>query len=159
MSKAPARLARAFVAASVVSCCCLASARDARATLGGKVASVASNQQHLGATHQVLKLAVGERHELQLPSGIVVHEYVSPSGAVYAITWHGPRKPDLRELLGPYFAQLAQRSSQAKIGHHRMHLEGSDLVIDSTGHRSTSSGRAWVPSLVPAGVNLDTTLD
>jgi hypothetical protein len=159
MRRAHVELARAFVAASVVSCCCLGATRDAHATLGGNVASVVSNQQQLGATHQVLKLAIGERHELQLPSGIVVHEYVSASGAVYAITWHGPRKPDLRELLGPYFAQLAQRSSQAKLGHHHMLLEGSDLVIQSNGHRGTSSGRAWVPSLVPAGVNLDTSLD
>ncbi len=153
------KLARALLAASIVSCSCLVAARDAHATLGGDVASVVSNEQHLVATRQVVKLASGERHELQLPSGIVVHEYVSPAGAVYAITWHGPRKPDLRELLGPYFAQLAQRSSQARLGHHRMLLEGNDLVIRSSGHRGTSSGRAWVPSLVPAGVNLDTTLE
>jgi Protein of unknown function (DUF2844) len=153
------KFARAFVAASIVSCSCLGGAREANATLGGNVASVVSNQQRLGGTRQLLKLATGERHELQLPSGIVVHEYVSPSGVVYAITWQGPRKPDLRELLGPYFAQLAQRSSQAKLGHHRMVMEGADLVIESSGHRGSSTGRAWVPSLVPTGINLDTTLE
>jgi uncharacterized protein DUF2844 len=153
------KLGRALVAASIVASCCVGAARDARATLGGNLVSVADNQQRLGAARQVVKLASGERHELTLPSGIVVHEYISASGAVYAITWHGPRVPDLRELLGPYFAQIARRDLYPHDGHHRMRVDGSDLVIRASGHARSFSGRAWVPSLVPPGVNLDTSLD
>jgi hypothetical protein len=153
------KLGRVFLAASVI-LCGLGARQDAHATLGGDAASVAANQQHLGAARQVQKLAAGERHDLQLPSGIVVHEYVSPQGAVYAITWRGPRKPDLRELLGSYFAQLSRRElRRAGGGHHRLDLDGEDLVLRSSGHRSSFTGRAWVPSLVPAGVNVDTALD
>ena len=132
-------------------------ARDARATLGGDLTSVSTNTQVLGAKRQMQKVAAGERHELTLPSGIVVHEYVSPSGAVYAVTWRGPRKPDLRELLGPYFAQLSSRASKG--GHHQMNLEGTDFVVQSMGHRHSFTGRAWVPSLVPAGVKVDASLE
>jgi hypothetical protein len=154
-----AKLGRAFVAASILSCACLGAARDAHATLGGDLASVADNHQRLGGARQVLKLASGERHELQLPSGVIVHEYVSASGAVYAITWSGPRMPDLRELLGPYFAQLARRDAFPRQGHHQMRMEGADLVIRSSGHNHSFAGRAWVPSLVPSGVNPETSLD
>jgi len=153
------KLARALVATSIVLSSCLGAGRDAQATLGGDLASVAANQQHLGGARQIQKLASGERHELQLPSGIVVHEYLSPAGAVYAITWRGPTMPDLRELLGPYFAQLARRDSYPHDGHHRMTMTGSDLEIRASGHRRSFAGRAWVPSLVPPGVNLDATLD
>jgi len=31
-------------------------------------------------------------------------------------------------------------------------------MMRATGHGQTFSGRAWVPSLVPAGVDLDTML-
>jgi hypothetical protein len=117
------------------------------------------NQQRLGAARQVQKVASGERHELRLPSGVVVHEYVSPAGAVYAITWSGPRPPDLRELLGPYFAQLARRDSYPRNGHHHMTMTGSDLEIRSSGHRGSFAGRAWVPSLVPSGVDVGASLD
>jgi len=137
--------------------CAAFAAPDAHATLGGDVASVEANQQQLGGARNVKKLAAGQRHELTLPSGIVVHEYVSAGGAVYAITWHGPQMPDLRELLGPYFAQLSNRTS--RLGHHQLSLTGSDLEIRSAGHRHTFGGRAWVPSLVPAGVTIDGSLE
>ena len=153
-----ARVARALVATSIVVGCWL-TGQDAHATLGSDGASVAANQQHLGGARQVQKLAQGERHELRLPSGIVVREYVSAGGAVYAITWSGPRMPDLRELLGSYFAQLARRDSHSHGGHHRMTMTGSDLEIRSSGHGRAFTGRAWVPSLVPAGVHPDASLD
>jgi hypothetical protein len=131
--------------------------RNAGATLGGDLASVASNARALGATRQMTKLASGERHDLTLSSGIVVHEYVSKSGVVYAVSWSGPRMPDLKELLGPYFAQLSGRTSKGS--HHRMEVRGADVVVRSTGHRHSFAGRAWVPSLLPNGVQVDASLD
>jgi hypothetical protein len=136
---------------------CLGAPDDAHATLGGDVASVASNQERLGGVRHVEMLAAGERHDIELPSGAVVREYVSPSGAVYAITWRGPRMPDLHELLGPYFAALSGRDPRN--GHHRMILTGPDLEVRSMGHRNSFAGRAWVPSLVPAGIDIGTALD
>lgn len=153
-----ASVGRAVVATSIVLGCWL-TGQDAHATLGSDGASVVANQQHLGGARQVQRLALGERHELRLPSGIVVREYVSPGGAVYAITWSGPRMPDLRELLGSYFTQLARRDSHPHSGHHRMTMTGSDLEIRSMGHGRTFTGRAWVPSFVPVGVHPDASLD
>jgi len=123
-------------------------AASAHATLGGDLASVEANQQHLGATRRVHKLAWGERHELVLssPSGLIVQQYLTPSGTVYAVAWSGPRLPDLRELLGPWFARL--RTGR---GHHSLQLREPDLIVRSGGHRGSWSGRAWIPSLVPAG--------
>jgi hypothetical protein len=132
-------------------------ARDAHATLGGDVASVAANQQNLSATRVVTKTTFGDRHDLVLASGVVVHEYISPAGAVYAVTWRGPRMPDLRELLGPYFTQLSSKSKRG--GHHHATLTGTDLVVQSQGHGHAFSGRAWAPSLVPAGVKIDASLE
>jgi hypothetical protein len=153
------KVGRVLAAACVVAGVCLAGGQTARATLGGGVASVADNHQRLGGESRVQKLASGERHDLQLPSGIVVHEYLSPAGAVYAVTWSGARAPDLRELLGPYFAQLTRRDSFPRSGHHQMAFTGADLMIRSSGHRGSFTGRAWVPSLVPAGLHLDRALE
>jgi hypothetical protein len=150
------RFRNVLVATAALVCCSLGAAHEARATLGGDEASVATNEHALAAARQVRKLAVGERHDLTLPSGIVVHEYLSPSGAVYAVTWRGPLRPDLRELLGPYFGQLSNRAPGS---HHRLDFTGVDLRVQSMGHRHASSGRAWVPSLVPAGVTIDASLD
>jgi hypothetical protein len=135
---------------------CFAAPRDARATLGGDLASVAENQQHMAGTRQVVRILSGERHDLLLPSGTLVREYVSSSGVVYAISWRGPRIPDLRELLGAHFAELANRDRRG--GHNRMTVTGADLVVQSSGHRRSFEGRAWIPSLLPAGVRPELTL-
>jgi hypothetical protein len=147
--------AKTFAAASIALFCCLAAPRDARATLGEDLASVGINEQHLGAVHRIVKLssvAGGERHDLELSSGTVVHEYLSPTGAIYAVTWSGPLKPNLVELLGHYAPQLANR--MRGIGHNHMRVIGEDFRLESSGHRRASSGTAWVPSLVPAGVTI-----
>jgi hypothetical protein len=126
---------------------------EAYATLGGNVASILDNEQHLGAVRQVRPLAKGERHDLVLPSGTVVHEYVAPGGAVYALTWRGPRMPDMRELFGAYFAELARRDIRTSSGHHRLTIVGPDFMVRSSGHPRSFEGRAWVPSLVPSGIS------
>jgi hypothetical protein len=149
------KIGRAFLATGAITGCLLGVPKNAHATLGGDVVSIAANEEHLNGVRHVLKLASGERHDLELPSGIVVHQYVAPGGAVYAITWRGPRMPDLRELLGPYFEQLARRDLRPWNGHHRVNLVGSDLMVRSSGHRGSFAGRAWVPSLVPAGIGVD----
>ncbi len=154
MSTSSKNVGRALLAASVI-CVGLVADRTAHATLGGDVASIIGNHQHLGGATQVLKLASGERHELQLPSGTVVHQYVSPDGVVYAITWKGPRMPDLRELMGTYFDKMAQAERAPTGGHNFVIRRGDDLVMKGIGHHGWFSGRAWVPSRVPAGVNLD----
>ena len=126
---------------------------NAHATLGGDVASIAANVRHLSGELHVHKLVEGERHELRLPSGIVVSEYRLAGGAVYAIAWSGTRPPDLRELLGPYFGQLSVPEHRRPLGHHRMSVSGTDLEIRSSGRRGSFGGRAWVPSRLPPGVD------
>jgi hypothetical protein len=158
MSASHAKLGRSLTATSLALVLSLGLAGSANATLGGDVASVKANQEHLGASRQIAKLISGERHDLVLVSGTVVHEYVSATGAVYAVTWQGPRIPDLRELLGPSFAQL-EGGNVHRNGIHRMSLSSSDLEIRSMGRRGGFAGRAWIPSLVPAGVHPEASLD
>jgi hypothetical protein len=152
------KFGRVAVATSVV-CAVLVACPNARATLGDNVTSVNGNHQRLGGERSVLKLANGERHDMRLPSGTVVHQYVSSAGVVYAIAWRGPRKPDLRELLGTYFGKMAQAKRVPIGGHHIVIRRGDDLVVDVVGRPRSSSGRAWVPSLVPTGVNTASAID
>ena len=91
-------------------------------------------------------------HELQVPYGTRVREYVSPSsGKVFAITWQGPRIPDLRQLLGSYFDEYA-RAVQSRRGHGPLLIEVPGLVVQSAGHQRSFAGRAYLPQEVPSGV-------
>lgn len=131
----------------------------ALAALGDNVASVSSDRAHMHAQLKGVTSAVGFTvQEIEAPSGTLVREYVSPNGTVFAVSWTGPSKPDLRQIFGSYFQRFLSASSTA---HHdaasRRHFElrQPDLIVQSSGHMRAFHGRAYVPSLMPAGVTPD----
>ena len=78
------------------------------------------------------------RHEITRANGGTVREFTNAKGQVFAITWSGPGKPDLRTLLGRYFAAL--QGSSGAIG-RTMHslrrpaqVNQPDLQIQTSGH-------------------------
>jgi hypothetical protein len=127
----------------------------AKAALGAPYASIEADQTALRASLKVTPHANYEVHELTLPSGTLVREYVTTSGIVFAVAWNGPAKPDLSELLGPYFADLNAAARTGRGGHNHLSLKRSDLVIQAGGHMRAFSGRAYLVAAVPAGVSID----
>ena len=98
-------------------------------------------------------------HVITAATGTIVREYASADDKVFAITWHGPTPPDLRTLLGDYFTPYLNASAstvQTRAGAHRqLSVSQSDLVVQAAGHARSFRGRAFVPSLIPAGVLID----
>lgn len=89
-------------------------------------------------------------------TGLVVREYVSPSGTVFAVSWHGPTPPDLRTLLGSYFGEYTAAAAKAPLRPGRRYLAlktQSGAVIQTGGHMRDLRGRAFIPSLFPSGVS------
>jgi hypothetical protein len=124
--------------------------QPARAALGGSTDTVEADRVSMKG----LNLAAGTEQQriLQLPSGTVVTEFLGANGAVYAVTWRGPSLPNLRQILGSYFANY-QTAARAPVVRRRLvRLDSPDLVIESSGHMRAFVGRAWVPSMLPSGV-------
>jgi hypothetical protein len=86
-----------------------------------------------------------------LPSGTVVHEYADASGKVFAVSWAGPFKPDLKLLLGRHFDSLAAGAGATRGERSRLDVETGTLVVQSGGHMGAFEGRAWLPSRLPSG--------
>lgn len=132
----------------------LAWAGPAIAALGDNEASVAADQAKLKATRRIVAAPLYTVHEIQQGSGTVVREYVSVQGQVFAVTWRGPLMPNLRQVLGSYFADYhAAAAKRAGRGPVRLHQPG--LVLHSGGHMRAFSGQAYIPQLLPAGVAID----
>jgi hypothetical protein len=124
------------------------------AHLGGDVASVAADTAALRAQVRTTPTVQYDMHEIR-NDGLVVHEYSTRQGQVFAITWQGPFKPDLQQLLGGYFAAFQTAAHQQLAGSHRAFtLSRSDLVIESTGRMRGFQGMAYIPALVPQGVSV-----
>lgn len=122
------------------------------AELGGTQQTVSNDQAQFKATRQITRTSTHAVHEMQTAAGGRVREYVSNSGTVFGVTWDGPSKPDLKQLLGQYYDQYLQSERSARRRRGPVSLHSSSLVVESAGHMRAFTGRAYVPELLPEGV-------
>jgi Protein of unknown function (DUF2844) len=146
--------------ASLITVCTLALmiASPASAGLGDSVNSVLDDQLTMHARLNVISVSNYVIHELASPVGVVVREYVSANGEVFAVSWHGPFMPDMHRLLstrfGPYLVEV-QKHSTRNLGHSVLNIRTPSLVVENVGHTRAYTGRAYDPSLLPAGISID----
>jgi len=147
---------RSFCAAVAVSA--LMFSCSASASLGDDVNSVQSDATHLKASVRVTQSANYSVHEMQAAGGTAVREYISPTGKVFAVAWQGAARPDLQQLLGSYYsrvAQAVQAEKMKRVGRHPISIQEPDLVVGTGGHPRAFTGRAYVPSIMPAAVRTE----
>ncbi len=125
------------------------------AHLGGDTASVSADRDALRAELHSTPTQLFDLHEITTDGGTVVHEYTSPQGTVFAVTWQGPVPPDLAQLFGTYYREYqSAAAAQARPGMHRqLSIAAADLVVQLTGRLRAFRGMAYVPSLLPPGVS------
>lgn len=126
--------------------------QSARAALGGTADSVESDRVSMKALTRPVPAGALSKKELQLPSGTVVTEYLGSNGLVYAVTWHGPSLPNLHLILGNYAANYQAAARQSAVRRRLVRLNTPDIVIESSGRMRAFTGRAWIPTMLPAGV-------
>lgn len=144
--------------ASVVILATLAIPLSAQASLGGDAASVHADQMHFQSVLRSTANSAYTVQELKAPTGVMVREYVSTAGKVFAVSWQGPVRPDLQQLLGSYFqtfiqAVHAQKPSRMKRAPLVINQPG--FVFAMGGHMRWIVGRAYDPTLVPANVQME----
>jgi hypothetical protein len=127
----------------------------AQAALGDSPGALELERVRLQASVQTITGMAYSTVEMQTPLGIAIREYVANNGQVFAVSWKGPFKPDLRNLLGPYFAafQNAPRAVQARHSRTQSLVATPEVVVHSAGRPRAFAGIAWLPALVPAGVD------
>jgi hypothetical protein len=132
----------------------------AHAELGGTVSGVQADGARMARRVASVTLGGFTRHDLTRANGGMVREFTNAKGQVFAITWSGPGKPDLRTLLGRYFStfQAGSGFTAFRAGGRTMHsprrppqVSQPDLQVQTGGHMGWFNGVALVPSLAPAG--------
>ena len=126
---------------------------SAFAALGGDASSVDSDQAKMRAQGRVTQTAKYSVHELQASTGTTVREFLTPQGKVFGVAWAGPAKPDMRQVLGTYYEEYAKSLPTRRL-HHPVTIQGSSFVVQSGGHQRALMGRAYVPEMVPQGVDI-----
>ena len=142
---------RALMCSILVGACACA---PALAALGGDAASVESDRVSLKGALRVTERVDYAVHEINTATGLQVLEYVSPDGRVFAVSWRGPTRPDLGQLLGSYAQQLAQAPRAPHYNHHHLSIQTPEVVVQSSGRTRAFFGRAWAPALLPGNFSL-----
>jgi len=130
----------------------------ALAALGGNVTSVQGDQAQMKGSLKTTEADAYTTHEITAPGKTIVKEYVSPEGKVFAISWSGPFIPNMQQLLGTYsdrFVQAAKLQRESQPGHRPVNIKQPDFVFQNGGHMRSYFGRAYLPAMVPQGVNVD----
>ena len=94
-------------------------------------------------------------HESQTADAVTVRDYASPANVVFALTWQGPTRPDMQALLGSYFQGFVAAAHRTARGTRPLIGRDGDLRIESVGHQGAFAGKAWVPRLAPASVDVE----
>jgi len=133
------------------------SAGRALATLGEPAASVESDRTALSAVRKAATSRTGYTVQEIVSDAATIREYISPDGIVFGVAWNGLTQPDLAPLFGTYYAEYRQTKEKTPRhqGRRFMQLKGPHVVVETAGHMRDMRGRAYVPSLVPAGANTD----
>ena len=94
-------------------------------------------------------------HQITTADGAVIHEYVSPEGKIFAVSWHAHFLPNLQQLLGAYFPRV-QQAAQAKVQRGGpLVIRTGDFVYFSGGRMMDFHGCAYLPGLLPKNVTAE----
>lgn len=134
----------------------LLAAIPAYASLGGGRDSIDIDRRHLSAKISATAAATHTVHVLTMPNGEVVREFARSDGTVFAVTWRGPARPDLRQLLGPHFDTV--QADNVLPGGRRtrrpLAVRRPDFEMTSGGHPGAFWGAAYLPALAPPGFSV-----
>ncbi len=146
--------------ASLIILGAMALSAPAHATLGGKAATVDTDRSRLNARmasraeHTTFTI-----HEMTLDSGTVAREFVRPDGTVFAVSWQGPQRPNLKQLFGDSYFSRFQSDNKAnpRIRMRRaLASTHSDFVVRTGGHSDAFWGFAYLPQMAPGGFPIQT---
>jgi Protein of unknown function (DUF2844) len=126
----------------------LAVSPAAHAVLGGRAPASPIQSKAAVASQATV------RYQSTLDDVVTVKEFVDPSGFVYAVTWEGPRAPDLNSLLGEFFPEykLAIASTPFHVPRRRLMANSSNLHISQFGHPGAIFGIIYLKDRLPANV-------
>src|SRR5258708_38432930 len=91
--------------------------------------TVQSDVAQLSASVKSSQARAGYRmHEIQLPGGTLLREFVAPDGNVFAVAWNGPTPPNLRQALGKYFDDMVSAPKPKIADHQHLQIQPDTLV-------------------------------
>lgn len=128
----------------------------ADAVLGGSASTTEHDRAMMNGRRHSVQRAGYTVETIEAP-GVVIREYVSPDGIVFAVAWRQQKGiVNLEQLLGPYYAEYSRAVlNQPRRSQRFRHVETEHAIIETGGRMGAVWGRAWAGSLLPSGISQD----
>jgi hypothetical protein len=125
---------------------------SAQAALGDDVSSVTTDQARMQAALQIWRKDKYDVHELAMPTGTKVRQFAASNGKVFAVTWSGGFRPNLRDVMGSHYDRFiaATRGKRRARGVVRIELPG--MVVIMGGHQRALFGKVYLTDELPEGL-------
>src|SRR3569623_1540948 len=121
------------------------------AALGDDMATIAADQARLHAALTVSHRTRYDVHELALPSGVRLRHFVSGDDKVFAVSWSGGWRPNLRDVMGSHYDDFlaAARGMPMRRGVARIETRG--MVVVMGGRQRAFFGHVYLTGALPEG--------
>lgn len=123
----------------------------ALAALGDDVTTVAADQARLHAQLTVSHKGAYAIHELAMPSGIRLRHFVGGSGKVFAVSWSGGWRPNLRDVMGTHYDDFIAATRDRPMARGMARIETKGMVVVMGGHQRAFFGHVYLTDLIPEG--------
>jgi hypothetical protein len=125
------------------------------AALGDEVSAVERDRARMNGHLQVRRRSNYDIHEIATPLGTTIRELVSRDGKVFAVTWSGEWRPDLRDMMGQHYERFSARAQGKRRARGPVRIELPGLVVYMDGYLRTFWGHVYLSDQLPPGFSPD----
>jgi hypothetical protein len=126
-------------------------ARPAIAALGDDVTAVEQDRMRMHASLQVRRSTNYDVHELSTAIGSTVREFVGQDGKVFAVSWSGGWRPNLRDVMGAHYDRFIAHTRGKRQARGPVRIELPGMVVFMGTYLRTSFGHVYLTDQLPAG--------
>ena len=124
----------------------------ASAALGDDASAIVAEQARLGATLRMFQRAKYSVHELALPTGTKVRQFVGEAGKVFAVSWSGGWRPNLRDIMGKHYDRFIAGTRGRRVARGVARIELPGMVVVMGGPQRACFGKVTLTDMLPAGL-------
>ena len=127
----------------------------ALATLGDDATSVVADGAKLQASLRIEHRCHYAVHDLLLPTGGKVREFVTDSGKVFAVSWSGGWRPSLRDIMGKHYDRYLEATKGKRMMRGPVRIELPGLVVVMGGHQRAFFGHVYLVDMLPPELSIE----
>lgn len=119
--------------------------------MGDDASAIVADQSRLQARVRISRHASFSVHELEAPSGVTIRNFVGRTGKIFAVSWSGGWRPNLRDIFGNHYDRFLAGTHGQRVARGVARIELPGMIVVMGGPQRASFGRVILTDLAPAG--------